>query len=74
MSKFKGKIQRTDIEGGHWLLRTDQGVMYQLKNAPNALLVDGMHVEIEGIIANSTFGIAMMGEVLEVHNYREIEE
>lgn len=73
MSKFVGTIERTDVEGGHWLLKTDQGVVYQLKNAPGALLVAGRRAEVEGNIASGSFGLAMMGEILEVRSHRFLD-
>jgi hypothetical protein len=73
MAQFTGTIERTDVEGGAWLLRTDQGVMYQLKGGSADLRKEGKRVEIEGTIAESSFGIAMMGEVLEVKSHRFLD-
>jgi hypothetical protein len=73
MSKFVGTIERTDVEGGQWLLRTDQGVVYQLKGAPAAMLVEGRRVEVSGAIAEGSFGLAMMGDVLEVESHRFLD-
>ena len=70
MAKFVGRISRTDVEGGAWLLTTDQGVVYQLKGGGPDLLVDGRRVEVEGRVAGQAVGIAMMGDVLEVKRYR----
>lgn len=72
-SKYVGTIERTDVEGGQWLLRTDQGVVYQLKDAPAALLVDGRRAEVNGAIAEGSFGLAMMGDVLEVQGHRFLD-
>ncbi len=72
MTKFIGTIERTDLEGGAWLLKTDQGVIYQLKGGGDDLRQDGQRAEIEGKIESSTFGIAMVGEVLSVKSYRLI--
>ena len=70
MGKYVGTIRRTDLEGGHWTLVTDQGVVYQLKGGGGGLLVDGARVEIEGRICETQLGIAMVGDVLEVKRYR----
>jgi hypothetical protein len=70
MDTFKGKIHRTDLEGGSWTLITDHGVVYQLLGGGPDLLKDGVRAEIEGRIATKQMGIAMMGEVLEVRRYR----
>ncbi len=70
MKTYLGTIEKTDVEGGQWLLRSDQGVIYQLKGAPAALLVEGRRVEVDGDIAEGSFGLAMMGDILEVKGYR----
>ena len=73
MSKFVGTVQRTDLEGGGWLLKTDQGVIYQLKGGGSDLRQDGRRVEIEGKISDSSVGITMVGDVLEVRSHRFID-
>lgn len=73
MSKFVGKVSRTDIEGGGWTFVTDQGVVYTLKGGGADLLVDGARAEITGQIAADQAGIAMMGEILEVKSYRLLD-
>ena len=72
MAKYVGTVQRTDLEGGHWTLVTDQGVVYQLvggKQMPR----DGVRVEVEGRIAEGQMGIAMVGDLLEVDSYRILD-
>jgi hypothetical protein len=71
--KYVGTVQRTDIEGGSWLLQSDQGVTYQLKGGDSALLVDGLRAEVDGRIATKQLGIAMMGDILEVVSYRLLD-
>jgi hypothetical protein len=73
LPKYVGTIQRTDLEGGSWLLLSDKGVTYQIKGGDDALRVDGARVEIEGRIATKQLGIAMMGDVLEVVSYRLLD-
>jgi len=70
MATFRGRVRRSDLEGGHWVLVTDQGVVYQLQGGGADLLVDGVKAEIEGKIAASQMGIAMVGDILEVLSYR----
>jgi hypothetical protein len=70
MPKFVGKITRSDLQGGSFLLVTDGGVVYQLKGGGADLRVDGARAEIEGKIATNQVGLAMMGEVLEIKSYR----
>ncbi len=73
MAKYLGTVQKSDLEGGCWLLRSDQGVIYQLKGGGADLLQDGQRVEVEGDIATSTMGIAMVGDILEVSSFRVLD-
>jgi hypothetical protein len=58
--KLKGTISRSDVEGGHWLFKTDDGDQYQLTGAiDNAK--DGMRAEVEGKVDKNMMGIGMMG-------------
>jgi hypothetical protein len=70
VAKYTGTVQRTDLEGGHWTLVTDQGVVYQLTGGGADLLRDGVRAEVEGRIADQQMGIAMVGDLLEVKSYR----
>ncbi len=67
---LQGKVVRSDLEGGAWTLVTDQGVVYQLQGGARELYVDGARVEVKGRIATKTMGIAMLGDILEVKDYR----
>lgn len=70
MAKHTGTVRRTDLEGGHWTLVTDQGVVYQLSGGGADLLREGVRAEVEGRIADQQMGIAMVGDLLEVKSYR----
>lgn len=58
--KLKGTVTRTDVEGGHWLLKTDSGEQYQLTGEINDCK-DGARVEVEGKVDKQAMGIGMMG-------------
>jgi hypothetical protein len=58
--KLKGTIQKSDLEGGHWVLRCDSGEYFQLGGAL-ASAKDGMRVELEGSVDRQAAGIAMSG-------------
>jgi hypothetical protein len=58
--KLKGTLTRTDIEGGHWLLRTEGGEQYQLSGAITGAK-DGLRVEVEGKVDKQAMGFGMMG-------------
>ena len=64
MAKLSGTIQRSDLEGGHWLLVTAKGEQYQLVGAKD--LRAGEAVTVEGTIERGTMGIGMTGPTLKV--------
>jgi hypothetical protein len=72
MAKYRGRVLRTDLEGGAFTFLTDQGVTYQLAGGGPDLLVDGARAEIDGKLLSGTVGIAMVGEVLQVKSYRRL--
>ena len=58
--KLKGTITRTDIEGGAWLLKADDGEQYQLTGKVEGAQ-DGQRVEVEGNVDKNAMGFGMMG-------------
>jgi len=64
--KLKGTIRRNDLEGGHWVLETDDGDQYQLTGALGDAK-DGLAVEVEGKVDKNAMGIGMTGPQLAVH-------
>jgi hypothetical protein len=63
--KLKGTIERSDLEGGLWLFKTDGGDQYQLTGSTNGAK-DGMRAEIEGKVDKSAVGFGMSGPQLDV--------
>lgn len=68
--KLKGTIRRSDLEGGHWVLETENGDRYQLTGALSACK-DGLAVEVEGKVDKNAMGIGMMGPQLSVQKITE---
>lgn len=69
MAKYRGTLRRSDLEGGHWQLETDDGTTYVLDRASlgaegDVTLVDGVRVEIEGTVDRKAFSLAMTGPLL----------
>ena len=62
--KLKGTIRRNDLEGGHWLLVTDDGDEYQLEGGSD--YAAGQLVDIDGSIDRGAMGLAMTGPILKV--------
>ena len=69
--KLKGTICRTDVEGGHWLLKTEGGDQYQLTGTITDVK-DGMRVEVEGKVDKGAFGIGMAGPTLDVKSWKSL--
>jgi hypothetical protein len=58
--KLKGTINRTDLEGGHWVLNAEDGAQYQLVGATDDCQ-DGMRAEVEGKVDKQAMGFGMVG-------------
>ncbi len=60
MSKIVGTVKKSDLEGGLWVLETEDGDQYQL-HGKTADLKDGMKARIEGKVEKGAMGIGMVG-------------
>jgi len=69
MASFVGVVKKSDLEGGIWQLRADDGEVYQLRGGGDGLRVDGQRVRIEGAIDKGGFGIGMTGAYLDVRSW-----
>jgi len=72
MAKFRGKVKKSDLEGGHWQLVADDGETYVLEGATKGIEVDGVSVEIDGMVDKNVMGFAMTGPTLKVKAGRKI--
>ena len=68
--KVKGTLEYRDIEGGVWLLKGDDGKRYTLLGRIDAK--PGATVEVDGILDDSGFGIAMSGPQLKVSRVKPL--
>jgi Protein of unknown function (DUF5818) len=71
MKKLKGTIRRNDLEGGHWVLETDDGETYQLVGSVDGCK-DGARVEVEGKVDKGAMGIGMTGPQLAVQSIKAV--
>lgn len=65
MKKLVGTVRRSDLEGGHWTLETEDGDRYQLSGKLGDLK-DGAKVRVEGKVERDMMGIGMTGPSLAV--------
>lgn len=57
--KLVGTIQKSELEGGHWVLVTVTGEQYQLVGAKG--IRAGQEVVVEGKMDRTAMGIGMTG-------------
>jgi hypothetical protein len=70
MGKFKGKVVRSDLEGGFWTLEGDDGNTYKLEGGGKELLKKGVKAEIEGNVDDEAMGIGFGAPVLRVKKWK----
>jgi hypothetical protein len=66
----KGKIERQGFGSGTWALVAATGQTYELYQAPPDLRKVGLMVEVEGTVRDDIATLAMIGPVLEVHQFK----
>jgi hypothetical protein len=72
MSKLVGTLKKSDLEGGHWILETEDGDTYQLKGKLGQLK-DGTKVRVEGKVDRGAMGIGMTGPSLHVEKISAVD-
>ena len=69
MAKLKGKVVRSDLEGGFWTLQAEDGTTYKLEGGDGALLKAGVRAEVDGNVEQA-MGIGFGAPVLTVKKYK----
>ena len=69
MAKLKGTIQRSDLEGGMWVLEADNGEQYQLAGATKGLEA-GKRAEIDGQVERNQMSFGMGGAIFTVRSVK----
>lgn len=67
-----GTIKYVDIGTGTWALESEEGMSYELYEAPQPLLEAGLMVKVEGQVRDDVMTMAMIGPVLEVLSFEAI--
>jgi len=69
---YKGLIRFRDLEGGLWLLASEDGLEYQLEIAASERgeLREGQRVLVEGKVIDDAMGIGMTAPILRVKSWQ----
>jgi hypothetical protein len=67
-----GKVDRVEFGSGAWILKTDSGETYELMNMPAELADIKSKVEITGTIRDDVMSFAMVGSILEVESFKQL--
>jgi|1186.fasta_scaffold1012642_2 hypothetical protein len=68
MAKYKGRVSRSDLEGGYWQLESADGTTYKLEGGSG--LKAGVTIEVEGAVDGDAMGIGFGSPVLKVKNVK----
>jgi len=69
MAKLKGTIERSDLEGGMWLLKADDGESYQLSGHTKGLEA-GKRAELDGQVEKNAMSFGMGGAIFTVRSVK----
>ncbi len=69
MASFSGVVTKSDLEGGIWMLKADDGQSYQLRGGDDGLRKSGQRVTVQGSVDKGAMGIGMTGPYLDVSSW-----
>jgi hypothetical protein len=72
MSKLRGTIRKSDLEGGVYQLVGDDGTIYELEGGDPLLNQVGARVEVDGNVDKNAMSFTMTGPRLKVKAVRGI--
>lgn len=70
--KIQGTLEHSDLEGGVWVFRANDGNSYHLDGLPSNLEKSGAKLELEGDVDKGGMSIGMMGSVFQVSKARSL--
>lgn len=66
-----GKIEYIDMGTGTWALVTDTDEQYEIwQPAPEAILQEGLKVQVTARVRDDVMTMAMIGEVIEIKDFQ----
>lgn len=69
---IQGILEHSELEGGTWVFRANDGNSYQLEGLPSDLQKTGAKLELEGSVDKGVMTIGMMGSVFQVSKARSL--
>lgn len=70
--RYVGVLEKSELEGGVWVFKADNGEQYHLEGLPGGLQKNGARLEIDGEVDKGMFGIGMMGSTLKVTSAKAV--
>jgi hypothetical protein len=68
-----GTITQLDLEGGFFVIRSDDGVTYDPKSLPSDFKTDGLRVRFKVRVVPGAFGIHQVGPIVEVLSIKQLK-
>ena len=72
MSKLRGTIRKSDLEGGVYQFHSDDGDVYEVDGSDPLLQAEGAKVEIDGAVDKNAMSFTMTGPRLKVKTIRRV--
>lgn len=70
--RLDGVIAHVPIEGGVWVIRTDEGAQYRVVELPRAFQENGLRVELEGLLHDDVLTRDMAGQAIDIVEIRRV--
>jgi hypothetical protein len=72
MSKLRGTIRKSDLEGGVYQFHTDDGDVFEVEGNDPLLQAEGAKVEIDGQVDKNAMSFTMTGPRLKVKAIKRV--
>jgi hypothetical protein len=72
MSKYRGTIRKSDLEGGVWQLVADDGEIYEVEGSDPLLKKEGASVEVDGTVDKNAMSFSMTGPRIKVKSIKTV--
>ena len=70
--EITGRVAYSSLEGGQWIIHSDDGKIYTPINMPAQYKADGCRVNISAIVLEDVASISMMGEVIRITRFETL--